>query len=225
MPIFCVHDQLCYFSHVPKCAGTAVEHYLRDRFGKLGLQDSAYLKVRPSQRWTKSSPQHIDVVALNRLLPPSFFKASFTVVRHPVRRLLSVFLFQRDIERKLPVTTEFGAFLEGLEKRSRRNPFYLDNHPRLMSDLVPDNATVFRLEDGIDVVVDWLDDLAGDSLGPRQIASVNSYRQRLDQLRREPGPELRITAENRAQIAEIYAADFKRFGYGIDDMAEDGVMS
>ena len=223
MPVFQVNGQLCYFAHVPKCAGTSVEHYLRRRFGELGLQDNAYLKPRPTRRWSKSSPQHIDAAALNRLLPPSYFRARFALVRHPGKRLLSVFMYQRDIEKKLPVTTGFGAFLADLERRWRRNPFYLDNHPRPMSDLVPDDCTVFHLENGIGAVVDWLDALAGDSHGPRAIPSMNSYRRELYHRRLEPGPDTRVSAEERAQIADIYAADFERFGYDPEGDAMKGM--
>lgn len=213
MPLFRVKDQLCYFAHVPKCAGMAIELYLEARFGTIGLRDDAYLSVRPSRRWTKSSPQHMDAAALARLLPPSYLHASFTVVRHPDKRLLSVFLYQRDIERTLPADIEFGAFLADVPRRWKRNPFYLDNHPRPMTDLVPEDTTVFRLEDGTQPIVDWLDQLAGNSDGPPDIPVINGYRQQLYHHRLVPGPDTKLTSDHRALIAEIYAADFERFGY------------
>lgn len=224
MPVFCMNNQLHYFAHVPKCAGTAVEHYLRQRFGNLGFQDSAYLKVPPAQRWSKSSPQHIDVAALSRLIPLSFFKKSFAVVRHPVPRLRSVFLFQRDIERSLPAGIAFGDFLKNL-LRQQDDPYYLDNHPRPMSELVPEDALVFHIENGTDAVITYLDRIAGNQDGPREIQWHNSYRQWSEQPRNAPGPLPEVTEEIRALISELYAVDFDRFGYCIDDWQEDPAPS
>jgi hypothetical protein len=215
VPVFRVNGQLCYFAHVPKCGGSAVELYLQERFGELAFRDEHHLMSRPSQRWTKGSPQHIAVDALDRLLPPSYFTASFALVRHPAKRLLSVFLYQRDIERTLQANADIGKFLADLLRRWRRNPFYLDNHPRPMADLVPKTATVFRLEDGTEQVVTWLDRIAKNEDGPRTVPRINSYRQQLYHRRLEPGPQTKLTPENHAQITELYASDFERFGYTV----------
>jgi len=217
MPIVRIAEKLVYFAHVPKCAGTAIELYLQDRFGPLGLRDARYLQLSEAMRWSKSSPQHIDAASLGHLLPLSFFSASFAMVRHPATRIHSVFRFQRDIERTLDPDMPFRDWLDALSGHYERNPFYLDNHPRPMCDFVPEGATLFRMEAGMSPVLDWLDGLAGSKEGPRQMIVTNGYHQRLQRLKAQPGPDLEMTADVKARIADLYAADFQRFGYDIDD--------
>jgi hypothetical protein len=98
MPIARIGSKLVYFAHVPKCAGSAVERYLEQRFGPMAFRDPAFYEQEHGERWSNSSPQHIPIKALSRLFPASFFDASFAVIRHPVDRLASAFLYQREIE-------------------------------------------------------------------------------------------------------------------------------
>lgn len=212
MPIVRIADKLVYFAHVPRAAGTSVERYLRARFGTLAFSDPSYLSVPDEQRWTRSSPQHIDTRALSQLFPTGFFDAAFAVVRDPCHRLLSVFLRQRDIERSIPVDTAFCDWLELLPLPGHA----LDNHTRPMLDFIPRGSRIFRLEDGLGQVVKWLDGIAGNSDGPREIGVFNSHTQRLafegrDLATEAPAPEL--TPELRAMVAERYAADMFWCGY------------
>jgi len=211
MPMVRISGLLIYFAHVPKCAGTAVERYLKRRFGPLALSDPRH--GLDGARWSGTSPQHIDAGALARLIPPGFCDGGFAVVRHPAERLRSLFRFQRDVEQAIAPDMTLATWLEALPDRQAADPFYLDNHPRLMCDLVPDDCTVFRLEDGLDAVVDWLDEVAGADDGPRVIAPANGYAGKLAEAGRDPGPDPAMTADVLERISEIYAADFARFGY------------
>lgn len=216
MPIVRIGSKLVYFAHVPKCAGSGIEDYLAERFGPLGFLDRKQLRLSDAERWCASSPQHIDVVSLARLLPLHFFAEKFAVVRHPRDRIVSVFRYQRDIEKSIAPDVTFGAWLKGLAKQRQKQPFYLDNHPRPASELVPEGAHVFRLEDGLDKVVAWLDDLAGDQIGPRSIGVTNTYEERLQHKAAIAGPRLRITRQSRRLIEDLFAADFQRFGYPLE---------
>ena len=217
MPIFRIDIGLVYFAHVPKCAGSAVEQYLAKRFGPIGFLDRTYLDVPKRRRWSASSPQHIDAATLDRLLPAEFFAARFAVVRHPVDRMISVFRYQRDIERTLPLKTSFGDWLESLPDLTARRPFHLDNHVRPMTDLVPEGAKVFRLEQGLEPIIGWLDALTGEEGEPRHFRHVNVYDLRKGKRRAAPAPE--INDRVLAQIAGLHAADFERFGYVPEDCA------
>lgn len=223
MPIIRIGAKLIYFAHVPKCAGSSIENYLRDRFGPLGFLDRSFLSIPAARRWNQCSPQHIDTRSLRRLLPASLFDAIFAVVRHPVDRIVSVYRFQRDIAGIIPPDTGFGDWLAELEGQYDKDPFCYDNHAQPATNLIPKrNAKIFRLEDGLAPVVDWLDELAGNQDGPREIVVSNTYAQRLDRKQMSAGPASQVTETERRTIEDIFAADYKRFKYAAGATPEGG---
>lgn len=213
MPICKIAGKLIYFAHVPKCAGTAVELYLQARFGPLALRDTRHTLHPPATRWPRSSPQHLDLVSLGRLIPPGFCDASFAVVRHPVDRMLSTFHFQDEVQEIIAPGQTLTGWLAALPGLMVADPFYADNHCRPMGDLVPQGAVVFQLEQGLAPVVDWLDRLAGNSDGARAITAVNVRGSRPHHPRTLT-PRRLPTPADVATIEQLYAADMVRFGYG-----------
>ena len=213
MPIVKISGQLIYFAHVPKCAGTAVELYLQARFGPLALRDPRHTLHDPVTLWPRSSPQHMDLVSLSRLIPPGFCDASFAVVRHPVDRMLSTFHFQSEVQQVIAPDCTLTDWLAALPALMAADPFYADNHCRPMGDLVPQGAVVFQLEQGLEPVVDWLDQLAGNQGGARSIDPVNVRGSR-PQYPRTLTPRRLPSPADIATIEQLYAADMVRFGYG-----------
>ncbi|MBO9468075.1 sulfotransferase family 2 domain-containing protein [Tropicibacter sp. R15_0] len=216
MPICRAGAKLIYFAHVPKCGGTAVERYLAKRFGKLGFWDEAYAQRDPASAWTISPPQHVLEVVRRDLLPDRLFDAQFATVRHPATRLRSMFRFQRDIENALPPNTRFRSWIEGLPRTLATAPYALHGHPRLMSDYVPKQAQVFRMEEGLDQIIPWIEALIGEepSDPPETLPRVNELERRLppEVVNRPP---VLLDEANLALIADIYASDYDRFGYDI----------
>src|SRR5690606_34944645 len=98
MPVFRIGDRLHYYAHVPKCGGSSVEAYLKARFGGLAFLNTRFLDLPEARRWTRSSPQHLPWDAFTRLVPADWIASSFAVVRHPVRRLVSAFQYQVEVE-------------------------------------------------------------------------------------------------------------------------------
>ena len=211
MPIARCGEKLIFFAHVPKCAGSAVEGYLKDRFGDLALLDKRHIfETEPS--WTATSPQHLDNAALDRLFPPRFFDHTFAVVRHPVARLVSAFHFQRDVETTIDPSTPLSAWIADLPRVLTEHPYAHDNHLRPMAEMVPADATIFHLEDGLDAIVPWIDDVCGSDDGPRTIRAHKPGKVKAQGEGQPLKPEV-PTEDDRAMIAEIYAEDFRRFGY------------
>lgn len=214
MPIFKIQSLLVFFAHIPKCAGTSVERYIKDRYGNVALLDRGYMAIEPNARWSQTSPQHLTVEALERLFPPSFFDAKFTVVRHPEQRLASAFHFQRDVRRVIPPDTTLSEWIQALTRMSDTCHRLYDNHSRPMVSLVPDGTTVFHLEQGLDQIVNWLDGIEGGQSGPRHFARLNEKRRR-DGHR----PGLTMNDGDIEKVYNLFRLDYERFGYlpGIED--------
>ncbi|WP_095587768.1 sulfotransferase family 2 domain-containing protein [Actibacterium ureilyticum] len=217
MPIIRTNTDLIFFAHVPKCAGSAIEDYLRARFPLIAFEDNAYMRRPVEQRWNKSSPQHIDLEALNRLFPQGFFDHSFAVVRHPVARIVSAYHFQHEVERSIPESTSFVDWLRLIQDESAQRPFQYDNHVRPMTQLVPEEAQVFYLEHGLDAVIPWLDMITGDIAGPRAFTHKNKRGAYTRNAKEQVVP----SDEELALIEEIYGTDFERFGYRIGQKMPD----
>jgi Sulfotransferase family len=217
MPIFRINDQLHYFAHVPKCGGSSVNDYLTQRFGPLAFNEPGRHNVPDSQRWNRSASQHIPLAALDRLVPRHWFASSFAVVRHPVRRVISAYFYARDVGSSVPLGTGFDAWVTTAFTWIDTDPHRRASHVLPQSDLVPEDAHIFRLEDGLELVVPYLDTLAGNAEGPRQIPTRNVGKWRHD----EAPPA--ITAQTLALINRIYAADYARFGYTVPTTAADAL--
>ena len=213
MPLAFVQGKLLHFAHVPRCAGTAVENYLHARFGRLAFLDRQFNALSPAERWSQTSPQHVESAAFDRIIPRPWIAHRFAIVRHPQARILSVFRFQRDIEGRIPPRLGFLDWITRIAASLAERPFQFDNHARPATDLVPTDAEVFRLEDGLTPVIDWLDQIEGAKRGPRDIAPANVLEKVRDHLGRKALPEPQVCEESQEAIARIYAADFARFGY------------
>lgn len=214
MPIFKASNKVIYFAHVPKCGGSSVEEYLKVRFGSLAFIDQDYYSLPSSQRWTNSSAQHISIDALERLFPSGFFDASFAVVRHPVDRLVSAYHHLRDNLKTLDQSDVFSNWLADFEQALKNNPLIYDGHVRPMAVMVPTNAMVFRLEDGLDQVVSYLDELVG--------ARAETIRMKRLLVRNTSIPKVVPSENDIATIERIYARDFERFGYDREALSSMG---
>jgi hypothetical protein len=187
-----------------------VEDYLKKRFGRIGLLDNEFTSRPPPERWSKTSPQHIDWVSFQRLLPAAFIDPSFVVVRHPVARILSAYHFQVEVERSTPPQTGFSDWLDQQARAFEEDPFIIDNHFRPQADFAPETCAVFHLEHGLDAIVPWLDGLTGTRNGPRFIGHAN---QRGSSKKTAKAPSAVPSSADMALIERIYAADFARFSY------------
>ena len=228
MPILRIEEKLVYFAHVPKCAGTSVEEYAIKRFGPIALQDRRFFDLSPVTRWSRTSPQHIDAASLERLFPREFFVDGFTIVRHPVHRLISAF---RHAQRHRGLTwVGFPKFMERLERDRDQDPFGFDNHFRPMSDLVPDwTTTVLKLEDGEAPIIAYFDRLAGNQDGPRALPHAQKGHETVEpakglrgfkRMKERPSVPL-LTEELCRRIHAVYREDYERFGYGWDDILHE----
>lgn len=218
MPVFRHNGALHVFVHVPKCGGTTVESMLRDRFGPVGFLDETYYGQTEPYRWSKTSPQHLVWSDFVRLLPEAMIGTVFAVTRHPLTRFASAYNFGA---RAGAVPTGMGPeeWFSQVALSSDLLPFRADNHLRRQSDFVPAQAVVFRLEDGLGAVADWLDRTFGvRGEAPPPDGNV------------APSPEadgfraVGLSDRLKRRLEDFYADDYARFGYGRDP-GRDVVLS
>ena len=216
MPIARIGDKQVYFAHIPKCAGSSVEDYLADRFGPLALLDRRYLTIPVSERWSLTSPQHIDWASLSRLFPEDYFDHVFAVVRHPVARAISAFRFQAEVEGTIAPDMYFGAWLRSERELRAKSPHRSDNHSRPQSEFLPPETSthceIFHLEHGLEAMIPYFDHIAGDTGSPRFIDHTNKAVSKSGEKDR-----VQPTADDIALLSEMYAVDFRRFGYDPED--------
>ena len=77
------------------------------------------------------------------------------------------------------------------------------NHIRPQSDLVPDGADHFRLEDGFDKMIERLDDISG----------MSSPDIKVGHLLKRKREKIEITKQDLQLIQSYYDVDYQRFGY------------
>ena len=140
----------------------------------------------------------------------------FAIVRHPFKRFASAYNHgarSGAVPKGMGPEEWFDKTVGALDLL----PYRADNHLRPISDLVPERAVTFRLEDGLAPVINWIDTTFNTS-------SENALRD--GNVAPKPstdGFEVRpMSGPLKKRLQRLYAPDFERFGYDAD--ASEGVM-
>lgn len=213
MPSLVLDHRLIWFAHCPKVGGTSVEAAMVARWGKrvghlhwgwdLWWMRGGWRAADPP-----NSPQHlIWEDALPRL--PRRPDAVFALVRDPAARMTSEYRWQRQGRRGTKLGRAlsylpFSLWLRVMLAMARLNPYAYDNHLRPQSDFIPQEAAVFRLEDGLAPALAWLADAAGGALAETPPHHLSTRRTKIV-LR--PG--------DRRRIGAAFQTDYTRFGYPV----------
>ena len=210
MPSLTFSEKLIWFAHCPKAGGTSVEQFMVARWGKavghlhwgwdLWWRGGGWREADPP-----NSPQHLIWRDARRLLPrpPD---AVFAVVRDPVARMASEHRWQKTGRRgtrlgKLLAHLPFPFWLRLMLAVARRNPYAFDNHFRAQSEFLSEDAVLFRLEDGLAGVEDWLVQTTGEGQGAAMPHAIST------------GKSARVAPAEAALIARFFAVDYDRLGY------------
>ena len=210
MPILRHRSKLSLFAHIPKCGGTSVETYCAQAGISIAFADLAFKSNPAPQKWTVSSPQHVEGYSLNRLFPKSFFDDYFAVVRNPFDRLRSAFNFQKRVERTVQPDARLSDFVKADLVKNYRYIGFCDNHffPQV-GFLAPGNSyAIFKLEDGLEAVKQHIDQTMFGAPLALQMGHANKAKGQ------SAPPEMdALDAEALALVQEIYKEDFARLGY------------
>ncbi|MEM7269076.1 MAG: sulfotransferase family 2 domain-containing protein [Pseudomonadota bacterium] len=196
MPLVQTDTLTIFFAHIPKAGGTSVEAYLEARFGPLRMMD---MRPRGHKSSVFTTPTHLSAEDVAELLPQRV-DYSFAVVRDPLDRILSEYRYQKRMTRTSRLS--FSTWLRLALKGAQIDPRVYDNHIRPQVDLIPEDAEVFRLEDGFDALIARLDEIEGKP-SAAEMPRLNAREKQ----------EIGINAEDAALIAKFYGQDYQRLGY------------
>lgn len=212
MPIARVRNKILHFIHIPKTGGSYVTSYLR-AIGQVALHS------RTPVSCANTTPQHMDIATSKILLPLGFVDHRFAVIRDPLDRILSEFRYRftraaqpeqsangHKPENAVLVEldwgqTFFGTFEEWVDlvfEMYQADPTVCDNHIRPQSDFVDAETKLFRFENGIDTVLDWIDSTTGTLRRPFCIDQNESQRLQVN-----------IPNHTRDKIIDFYRSDYR----------------
>jgi len=198
MPTTRINGQNILFIHIPKTGGTSVEHYL-SRHGPINLKGGGYTQGM------RCSPQHLHLADLASLGALHDQDWTFTLVRHPVARIISEYRYQMRKPKLLRSRMTFSIWLTYALSRRRLNPYYRDNHFRPQHEFVGPGVEVMRFEDGVGGCLRRITDQLGTPVPSSTIWQKNSQE-----------TSLLLSAGAIRAIEKVYARDFAEFKYKTD---------
>ena len=221
MPFFKTNNTFIYYAHVPKCGGSSIEDGLTHEGVSLSFLDRKYWKSSGLRQWCSSSPQHIQTKDLKALLDVSIFDHKFAIVRNPVSRFLSAFNHNRQIG-LISYYESLERFLKRLEKSPDYYGYRMDNHFVPASHLVPYGTTIFHLENGLNEVSNWLNEVTNGAISPKfghanrldrnKIKASNPLSMALKKRFQKQIPSIDSLSPNLTdRIKDLYACDYDRF--------------
>lgn len=217
MPIFRKDGKSILFVHVPKCGGSSIEAAFRssgyeslDLDGKMGRWSANYLR--------SCTPQHMHADLLERLYRIERFDAVFMLVRDPIARFRSEYVWRNRKKARLsPDAARVSRWTSRALRAYRRNPYAHDNHIRPQYEFLLPQAIVYRFEDGVGTALADLNERfdlgVTEDPAPRRSGAIEFGL---------PSADVELTAAVRGRVIDFYRRDFDEFGYVVDTMRERG---
>lgn len=207
MPVFRKDQQKILFIHVPRTGGSSIERAFRDS----GFQ-TLYLDSKVGRTsWNhvrRCTPQHMHAQMLDALFRVDRFDLVFMVVRDPMSRLKSEYLW-RNRDKDFDVD---GRSLERWARRSfaeyRSDPFRYDNHLRPQVEFELPGTRVFSYEDGLGHAVEELNRMGNLDLDP-ELPRVREGHTKTGC----SSSDVEETPGLTALVRDGYGADLQRYGY------------
>ncbi len=195
MPIYMKGGKSVLFIHIPKTAGTAVDHAFLSAGWQVSFQEGG---GQPGSifRHLRCSFQHFHAALLREMMLLSSFDAIFTVMREPMARLRSEYRWRRaQSEQPLP---QFDVWVNRMLDAYQRNSFVMDNHIRPQEQFILPQAQVTALEKGLDHTLAQLSKKLEVEIPLQDAAQVNTS---------PPAPDLDLSKTTRSRVTRFYGKD------------------
>lgn len=206
MPMVFANGKTIFFAHVPKAGGTSIANYLERRFGHVTLSDQRRFRCKAGTGLI-IPPDHFSVADLQEFLPPRVDYA-FAVVRDPVSRMISEYRYQRGSS-KLSMLG-FSTWLRVVFECARKEPRMYENHIRPQTDLIPAFAEIFKIEEGCETIIPYIDNVVEETAPNVDLPHLNQSKKM----------NVPLYRDDVLAIEDFYAADYDRLGYDLADTSE-----
>ena len=196
MPIS-IKDKLI-FIHIPKCAGTSIEHALDMNHDHLFWSKN---KIAPFE----VCPQHLYASELCSMISKPETYTKFTVVRHPFTRLYSEYMYNREEEtimQQRVLKQSFEEFINDVfSMKDSHRKYLFDRHLELQSDFIDmENIKIFKFEQLYKVF---------NFINKPNIHLLSGHIKDYSSV---------YTTELKDKVYQFYEKDFVRFGYKYNEL-------
>ncbi|MGR5167021.1 sulfotransferase family 2 domain-containing protein [Vibrio astriarenae] len=183
-----------YYIHIPKTGGTSLDVAIEKHYD-LNFKSNSDLFSIPLH--------HLEMDMMVELGINKLFQRSFAVVRHPIDRILSEYKYRCKLNRLTRWILDFDGFVLLSLKEFSENKRILVNHIRPQVDFIDENTKVFKLEDGMARVLDYLREEGFSKLDEiPHLNKTNSERAKVS-----------LSNCNLVKLYEFYHQDFERLSY------------
>lgn len=187
-----------FFIHIPKCAGSYLEKVLAEKYSMNQLFSKNMPKIM------NVVPQHLtydEIISLN--IVPKENDFAFAIVRDPYQRAESEFFYQRRVYKIKYSEKGFSKWLLKSMAKTKKDPYHMKSHFRPQSDFLGKGVVTYKLEDGMDAIIQGLES---------ELGTIAANKDRVNSGERK---EVVWTDQAVKAFNKFYAEDFKTLGYSV----------
>ena len=198
IPIFEISGKRILFIHVPKTGGTSLFAAL-EKFGTITF-DRGFKENKK-----KFSERHAHKALIHSNIIDTRFDYVFMITRDPVDRIISEYRYQcRKPGLHRSKVMGFGLWLDYSLYWAKKNRGYRDNHFRPQSEFATLGCEIFRLEDGLEFVINSINQKLGLSIElPAKRMNVS------------PEYDIKVKKLHIEKIHSFYVSDYLAYNYNL----------
>ena len=198
IPIFEISGKRILFIHVPKTGGTSLSVAL-EKFGTITF-DRGFKENKK-----KFSERHAHKALIHSNIIDTRFDYVFMITRDPVDRIISEYRYQcRKPGLHRSKVMGFGLWLDYSLYWAKKNRGYRDNHFRPQSEFATLGCEIFRLEDGLEFVINSINQKLGLSIElPAKRMNVS------------PEYDIKVKKLHIEKIHSFYVSDYLAYNYNL----------
>lgn len=152
MPVYSKNNKYILFIHIPKSGGSTLSKVLINK----GWDESFCIRKKTLEniKYLNCSSQHFHRETIKKIFNLNKFDKIFTIVRNPFERLKSEYYWQ--LKQNIVSNTLPKEWLNNVFDEYKENKFIYDNHIRPQNEFILEKAKIFKLEEGMDKVYEFI---------------------------------------------------------------------